>query len=185
MPASQLVNPWVTLVVGGSRSGKSQYAQTLAETLCPRPAYLATSEILDPEMAERVRLHRSQRGPRWVTLEEPIEIAPLLLKPRDGYDGFLVDCMTLWLSNVLLKEGLTAIPARNQQLMDALRQVDGPVILVTNEVGMGIVPDNALARDFRDQAGWLNQDLATLAGRVVWVAVGLPQYLKGTPPCVD
>lgn len=179
------MNPLVTLVVGGSRSGKSHYAQALAEHLCPRPAYLATSEILDPEMANRVRLHRAQRGPQWMTLEEPLEIAALLLKPRVGFDGFLVDCMTLWLTNVMLKEGLPALSARKAALLDSLRRADCPVILVTNEVGMGIVPDNPLARDFRDQAGWLNQDLAGVAGRVVFVAVGLPLTLKGPPLCVD
>jgi adenosylcobinamide kinase/adenosylcobinamide-phosphate guanylyltransferase len=185
MPEPKNLNHLVTLVVGGSRSGKSLYAQAVAERLCPRPAYLATSEILDPEMVERVRLHRAQRGSQWITLEEPLEIASLLLGPRDGFDGFLVDCMTLWLTNVMLKEGLKALPARKTALLEALRRVDCPVVLVTNEVGMGIVPDNALARDFRDQAGWLNQDLAVVAGRVVFVAVGLPLTLKGPPLCVD
>jgi len=185
MSESKSLNPLVTLVVGGSRSGKSHYAQAVAERLCPRPAYLATSEILDPEMVERVRLHRSHRGPQWITLEEPIEIAALLLGPRNGVDGYLVDCMTLWLSNVMLKEGLAALPARKTALLDSLRRVNCPVVLVTNEVGMGIVPDNPLARDFRDQAGWLNQDLAVVAGRVVFVAVGIPLTLKGPPICVD
>ena len=185
MSASKTLNPLVTLVVGGSRSGKSLYAQAITERLCHRPAYLATSEILDPEMADRVRLHRSQRGPQWITLEEPLEIASLLGGPRTGFDGFMVDCLTLWLTNIQLKEGLPAIPTRKAALLNALRQVTCPVILVTNEVGMGIVPDNALAREFRDQAGWLNQDLAAVAGRVVFVAVGLPLTLKGPPLCVD
>jgi len=185
MSDSKSLNPLVTLVVGGSRSGKSHYAQAVAERLCPRPAYLATSEILDPEMVERVRLHRSHRGPQWTTIEEPLEIAALLLGPRNGVDGYLVDCMTLWLSNVMLKEGLAGLPARKAALLDSLRQVSCPVVLVTNEVGMGIVPDNPLARDFRDQAGWLNQDLAVVAGRVVFVAVGIPLTLKGPPLCVD
>jgi adenosylcobinamide kinase/adenosylcobinamide-phosphate guanylyltransferase len=129
MSESKSLNPLVTLVVGGSRSGKSHYAQAVAEGLCPRPAYLATSEILDPEMVERVRLHRSHRGPQWITIEEPLEIAALLLGPRNGVDGYLVDCMTLWLSNVMLKEGLAALPARMAALLYSLRRDNCPVFI--------------------------------------------------------
>lgn len=178
-------NPHVTLVVGGARSGKSRFAQNLTEKLCRRPCYLATAEILDDEMADRIKRHRQERGHHWSCIEEPLDIAPIIKGPAKNHDGILLDCVTLWLSNIMLKEGLASLPARQAALYEALSAASSPVILVSNEVGMGIVPDNNLARDFRDHAGWLNQALAEVAGQVVFVAVGLPLLLKGTLPCED
>ena len=182
MPAIRKSNPRVILVLGGARSGKSRYAQQLAERSWRHPCYLATSEILDDEMADRVRLHRSKRGRRWGCIEEPLEVARAIGRRTKGGDGLLLDCITLWLSNVMLKEGVDAVPLRKAELRKALRATRRPVILVSNEVGMGIVPENALARQFRDQAGWLNQELAEDAGTVVFVAAGIPLVLKGKAP---
>ena len=169
------------LVLGGARSGKSRYAQSVAEARWRRPLYLATAEVLDDEMAERVKLHRQKRGPRWQHVEEPLAIAATLRDQAIECDGILVDCLTLWLSNVMLKEGEAACEQRKQELLDALRQRTRNTILVSNEVGLGIVPDNALGRKFRDLAGWLNQDVAAEADCVVFVAAGLPLAIKGAP----
>jgi adenosylcobinamide kinase/adenosylcobinamide-phosphate guanylyltransferase len=172
----------ITLILGGARSGKSSYGLRLAEGSWSRPVYLATAEVLDDEMAERVRQHRRRRGPRWQSVEEPLEVPRVLADPRVKADGILVDCVTLWLSNVLLKEGEAAWKRRSDQLRRALRDRRRSVILISNEVGMGIVPENALARRFRDLAGWFNQLLAAEADTVVLVVAGLPVALKGSLP---
>jgi len=167
------------LILGGARSGKSRFAQSMAEARWDRPLYLATAEILDSEMEERVKLHREKRGPRWQHIEEPLAIAAVLRAPAIECDGILVDCLTLWLTNVLLKEGEGACEERKRELLDALRQRAKNTILVSNEVGLGIVPDNPLGRKFRDLAGWLNQAIAAEADSVVFVAAGLPLAIKG------
>ncbi len=171
--------PGITLVLGGARSGKSSLAQRLAEQRWKAPLYLATAEILDAEMRERVRLHQAKRGGQWACVEAPLDAAGVLERPPAGRDGILVDCLTLWLSNVLLKEGSGSVASRKEQLLQALARCPVEVILVSNEVGMGVVPDSALGREFRDLQGWLNQDVATIAGTVVFVAAGLPLVLKG------
>ncbi|MBU4430182.1 MAG: bifunctional adenosylcobinamide kinase/adenosylcobinamide-phosphate guanylyltransferase, partial [Verrucomicrobia bacterium] len=168
------------LVLGGARSGKSRYAQQLADRCWKRPLYLATAEVKDKEMARRVQAHRQARGARWECVEEPMNIAEVLTTNVADADGILVDCMTLWLSNVLLKEGPAAIEKRQQALLKAVRNVRRNLILVSNEVGMGIVPKYELGRTFRDQAGWLNQALAATVDTVVLVVAGLPMILKGT-----
>ena len=169
----------VVLVLGGARSGKSGFAGRLAETRFRRPVYLATAEVLDAEMAGRIELHRKARGSRWQCVEEPLDIARVLRHPPETGDGILLDCLTLWLSNVLLKEGEKAVASRKRQLLAALQAAAVPVILVSNEVGMGIVPEHKLGRTFRDLAGWLNQDVAAVADAVVFVVAGLPMVLKG------
>lgn len=173
--------PRVTLVLGGARSGKSRLAQALAETRWPRPCYLATAEIRDDEMRERIALHRRKRGPQWRCVEAPLEIVPVLQAPPGDTDGLLLDCATLWLSNVLLGEGTNAVARRRNELLDALRTAPLPTIIVSNEVGMGVVPDTPLGREFRDLQGWLNQDLAAAADAVAVVIAGLPLVLKGNP----
>lgn len=167
------------LVLGGARSGKSRYALALAEKRWAQPGYIATAEVRDDEMAARVAAHRAQRGGQWRCFEEPLDLTRAMAEAAECCDGILIDCVTLWLSNVLLQEGEPAVEVRKQALMEALRSVQTDVILVSNEVGMGIVPEHRLGRVFRDLAGWLNQDLAALSETVVLVAAGLPVVLKG------
>jgi adenosylcobinamide kinase/adenosylcobinamide-phosphate guanylyltransferase len=162
-----------TLVLGGARSGKSRYAEALLANAHPR-LYLATAAAGDEEMAERIRRHREQRGLAWTTREAPLEL-PDAIRAETG--ALLVDCLTLWLSNLMAQD--RDIDGATEQLCAAIRRPGGPVVLVSNEVGLGIVPDNALARAFRDHAGRLNQSIAGIAERVVFMAAGLPMTLKG------
>ena len=163
--------PKLTLVLGGARSGKSRYAEQL---IGARPAlYLATGEAHDAEMAARIRQHQKRRGANWTTRDVPLALA-YALKLADR--PVLVDCLTLWLSN-LLGAG-RPVDAEIETLVGALGRVSVPVIFVSNEVGLGIVPDNTLAREFRDHAGRLHQAIAAVASRVVFVAAGLPLTLK-------
>jgi adenosylcobinamide kinase/adenosylcobinamide-phosphate guanylyltransferase len=168
--------PRVTLVLGGARSGKSRYAEALIEQASPVSLYLATAQALDDEMAERIRHHRARRGARWTTVEEPLDLAPRLRAEARGEQPILVDCLTLWLANLL--EASRDADAETAALLEALPDLGVPLIFVANEVGLGIVPENALARAFRDHAGRLNQALAARAERVVFIAAGLPLLLK-------
>jgi adenosylcobinamide kinase/adenosylcobinamide-phosphate guanylyltransferase len=168
--------PPVTLVLGGARSGKSRFAESLMARVPRNRVYLATAEIFDDEMAERVRLHKEQRGPDWRTIESPLDLADTLIRETDRGDAVLVDCLTLWLSNLMGAE--RDIAAETNQLIAALPQLGGPVIFVANEVGLGIVPENALARRFRDHAGRLNQAIAAAADQAFFIAAGLPLRLK-------
>ena len=168
----------LTLILGGARSGKSHFAET---EITARPApwvYVATAQAWDDEMRARIAQHRDRRADGWVTREEPLALAALLGTLPEG-SPVLVDCLTLWLTNHLLAEH--DLSAEYMALEHALRARRGPVWLVANEVGLGIVPDNALARRFRDEAGVLNQRMAALANRVIFVAAGLPLHLKGGP----
>lgn len=169
----------IVLVTGGARSGKTTYAVRLAERWWKRPAYLATAEAFDAEMAERIKHHRRSRGPHWTSVEEALNIAPIIRKGARNCDGILLDCVTIWLCNILTKEGPTAVKRRKDNLLDAIAKAGQDIILVTNEVGSGIVPANKLAREFRDRAGWMNQALAECADTVVLVVAGLPIVLKG------
>ncbi len=163
----------IALVLGGARSGKSAYAESL---MPGGGVYIATAEIQDDEMSARVRLHRERRGPTWTTCTAPIELAEAL---RTQDQPALVDCLTLWTSNLLLT-GRDAVQ-EVEGVIDALKSRRCDTVMVSNEVGLGIVPDNALARAFRDQAGIVNQKVASIADRVVFVAAGLPLFLKGSP----
>ena len=169
------MDPVVTLVLGGARSGKSRYAESLVEKT-GAGLYVATAQVRDGEMAERVRLHKDRRGDVWKTLEEPLNLASVIANHAGPNHMILVDCLTLWLSN-LMEDGRD-VGVETAGLCNALKEAKGPVTLVSNEVGMGIVPDNALARDFRDHQGRLNQAVAAAADRVVFVAAGLPLTLK-------
>jgi adenosylcobinamide kinase/adenosylcobinamide-phosphate guanylyltransferase len=169
--------PAITLVLGGARSGKSRYAERLVEAAAPSGTYCATAEAKDDEMAARIAAHRARRGPLWRTVEAPLALAATIEAEANPDRPLLVDCLTLWLSNLLLAG--RALDQEFATLRAALRDADGPIVLVANEVGLGLVPETPLGRSFRDAAGRLNQDIAALAGRVVFVAAGLPLVLKG------
>lgn len=163
-------------VLGGARSGKSRYAQARAEAMGRAPVFVATAEAFDDEMRDRIARHRADRDARWRTVEAPRAL-PAAVEALNASDSVvLVDCLTLWVSNLLLADADIAHAGR--QLCDAIARFDGSLILVANEVGLGIVPDNALARRFRDAAGQLNQLVAATAGEVVLLTAGLPLTLK-------
>lgn len=170
------------LILGGARSGKSRYALKLAENRWRHPLYVATAEALDLEMQERIATHKKARGKHWACAEEPLEIARLIQRADQLYparDVLLIDCLTLWLNNVLAKEGARFFDRRRKNLLKAVRASKKSLIMVSNEIGLGIVPDNDLGRQFRDLAGRLNQDLAAVADTVLFIAAGLPVVLKG------
>jgi adenosylcobinamide kinase/adenosylcobinamide-phosphate guanylyltransferase len=168
--------PPVTLVLGGARSGKSSYAERITVAHPRGCVYVATAEIGDDEMVERVRKHQARREAHWRTVEAPLEIGTAIMAETEQGAAVLVDCLTLWLSN-LMTAGRD--PAKEtEDLVRALGQAGGPVVFVSNEVGLGIVPDNALVRAFRDHAGRINQRIAEIANTVFFVAAGLPLRLK-------
>ena len=169
----------ITLVLGGARSGKSSYAMKLTSEGFRKPLYIATAEAFDEEMKERIRHHRKARGRGWQCIEEPLDLAGAVKKAQGKCDVILIDCVTVWLSNVIVKEGESKIRRREREFKDAVKNSDVPVIVVSNEVGLGIVPEHELGSNFRDHAGRLNQDLAELADKVVFVAAGIPMILKG------
>ena len=172
-----------SLVLGGARSGKSRYAQRMAEgasaAVGRKPVYIATGEPGDAEMAERIAIHQAERADRWINLEAPLDLAGALnsLAPDDIA---VVDCLTLWLSNSMLAEDENH-GARLDALLVAISACPARLWLVSNEVGWGVVPDNALARRFRDEAGRLHQRVAEMAQEVVLVVAGLPLVLKPAP----
>lgn len=163
-----------TLFLGGARSGKSRLAQAAAEALPGPLLYLATGEAGDDEMAERIARHRADRGPRWRTVECPIDLPRAITDA--GAAVVLVDCLTLWLSNLML--GGHDIDASAEALIAAMADARAPMLLVTNEVGLGLVPETPLGRAFRDAAGRLNQQVAAAATQVTFVAAGLALRLK-------
>ncbi|MDX1432036.1 MAG: bifunctional adenosylcobinamide kinase/adenosylcobinamide-phosphate guanylyltransferase [Gammaproteobacteria bacterium] len=166
----------LSLVLGGARSGKSRYAESRLARHRGQRIYLATAEPGDAEMAARIAAHRRRRGTEWRTVEEPLELAATLALSSAPRTAILVDCLTLWLANLMgAKRDLAAETSR---LLEVLGGLDGTVVLVANEVGLGIVPDNAEARRFRDAAGILHQDIAKIADEVVLVAAGIPLTLK-------
>lgn len=164
------------LVLGGARSGKSRFAQDRAEALTDKLIYLATAQAFDDEMRERIALHRADRGTRWSTVEAPLELAETITACSGPETVVLVDCLTLWASNLMLAD--RDVAAATERLVRAVSAARGPIVLVANEVGLGIVPDNALARRFRDVAGRINQDMAAAADEVVMMFAGLSLTLK-------
>lgn len=169
----------ILFVLGGARSGKSRFAEAQALAAGRNPVYLATAQAWDGEMADRIAQHRADRGPGWITVEEPLELAAALRRECAPDRVVLVDCLTLWVNNLLCAE--RDVAAATAGLLGALREAAGPVALVSNEVGLGIVPDNPLARRFRDDAGRLHQAVAAAADRVVFMVAGLPMAVKGDP----
>lgn len=165
------------LVLGGARSGKSSYAQKLAERIAPRRLFLATAEALDDEMFSRIERHKADRGLGWETVEVPLNLTRAIVKHSTEQTVCLIDCLTLWLSN-LMHAGCD-IDAETEALCKALRAAEGGIILVSNEVGLGLVPETPLGREFRDAQGRLNQKIATVCDYVDFIAAGLPIKLKG------
>ena len=175
-----------TLVIGGARSGKSRHAEALARGTGLQRVYIATATAWDDEMRERIALHRDARAADgWRTVEEPLALADALRREASPGRVLLVDCLTLWLTNVMLgaapEAAKGAVEAACAGLAAAVPELPGSAVFVSNEVGWGIVPDNRLARDFRDAQGRLNQRMAEACSRVVLVAAGLPFALKGGP----
>jgi adenosylcobinamide kinase/adenosylcobinamide-phosphate guanylyltransferase len=176
-PAAASGLPRATLVLGGQRSGKSGYAEALvADGQTGACVYLATARAGDAEMAARIQAHRARRGPRWTTVEEPVELPDALARAAAPDRAVLVDCLTLWLANLLGAERDPETAAR--ELVRAIGRLEGPVVFVSNEVGQGVVPTNALARAFVDHAGRLHQAVAGACDRVVFLTAGLPHTLK-------
>lgn len=168
----------LTLVLGGARSGKSVFAEQRLACHDGEKIYVATAQAWDDEMRERIDVHKARRGSDWTTVDAPLELFEALSTHARASAIVLVDCLTLWLNNLLMAE--RDIGAECDALARGLKQLDGPVVLVSNEVGSGIVPENALARRFRDAQGRLNQQIAAVADDVFLVAAGLPLTLKSS-----
>jgi adenosylcobinamide kinase / adenosylcobinamide-phosphate guanylyltransferase len=168
----------IILVTGAARAGKSRYAEGRATELGARRLYIATAEPNDEEMRRRIEEHKTRRGDDWATVEEPLQLAETLLEQRRQTDCALVDCLTLWLSNLVLRYGVDYAQEKVEQFVQTTRQLDFHLILVTNEVGWGIVPDNSLGRQFRDLSGLANQRIAAAANEVVLIVAGIPMIVK-------
>jgi adenosylcobinamide kinase / adenosylcobinamide-phosphate guanylyltransferase len=164
------------LVLGGARSGKSRYAESRIRAAGGERVYIATAQAFDDEMAERIAHHRADRGPGWRTLEAPIDLPEAIEAERGSGAPILIDCLTLWASNLILADA--DVDVATDRLLAALRAHSGPIALVSNEVGLGIVPDNALSRRFRDVTGRMNQAVAAAVDEVQFIAAGLPLVLK-------
>ncbi len=165
----------LTFITGGARSGKSAHAERLAIALPAPWLYIATAQAFDDEMRERIALHQGRRDEGWSTAEAPLDLAGALEGAGEG-QPVLVDCLTLWLTNHMLAEH--DLDAECRRLREVLAKPKGPWFVVSNEVGMGIVPDNVLARRFRDEAGRLNQRVAEIANRVIFMVAGIPMQVK-------
>ncbi|MEJ3576817.1 bifunctional adenosylcobinamide kinase/adenosylcobinamide-phosphate guanylyltransferase [Pseudomonas fragi] len=168
------------LILGGARSGKSRLAEKLAAESGCVVTYIATSQPLDGEMNERVRHHRERRPGHWALIEEPIELARILRDNARADTCLLVDCLTLWLTNLLMLEDPQRLTAERDALLQCLAELPGEIVFVSNETGMGVVPLGELTRRYVDEAGWLHQALAERCQRVVLTVAGLPLTLKGT-----
>ena len=189
------MNKKITFITGGARSGKSSFALSKSLTVAGRKAYIATAEALDEEMTKRIEQHKKQRGKEWDTYEEPLEIAKVMKDLYGNYSALVLDCLTLWLSNLFMKTqgegyGLQTIETEIQNLLDSLRHFKSSaagdpdpgfcsLYIVSNEVGMGIVPENETARKFRDIAGILNQKIAKVSDEVYMMVAGIPMKMKG------
>lgn len=166
-----------TLVLGGARSGKSVFAERLVAQSGLDAVYIATGQAYDDEMNERIATHKERRGSIWTTVEEPLDLTGALAAHAGEERAVLVDCLTLWLTNLMMAE--RDITAETARLVAAIPELPGMVLFVSNEVGLGIVPENRMAREFRDHAGRLNQAIAAAADEVYFIAAGLPLKMKG------
>lgn len=167
------------LILGGARSGKSRLAEKLAAESTLAVTYIATSQPLDGEMSERIAQHRARRPAAWALVEEPVALAQVLREHASAERCLLVDCLTLWLTNLLMLDDEACLQAERQALLDSITELPGRIILVSNETGLGVVPMGELTRRYVDEAGWLHQALAERAQRVVFTVAGLPMILKG------
>lgn len=170
--------PQATLVLGGARSGKSKYAEDLVEASDASGGivYIATAQAYDDEMRDRISIHRRRRGKRWSTMDSPIDLNTALKSDACCSRAVLVDCLTLWITNLMMAG--KNVPREIDELCVIIPSLTARVVFVSNEVGQGIVPDNEMAREFRDYAGLAHQQLAAVCNRVVFVTAGLPQTLK-------
>ncbi len=166
------------LVLGGARSGKSSWAESVVGRFQPPYVYVATAQALDEEMKLRIELHRERRKELWETIESPLELSSVLEELNGGHKPVLVDCITLWLSNMLCSES-TQTERSVDRLCETIGSVDYPLVIVSNETGGGIVPENPLARRFRDLSGFTNQKLAAVCASVYLLVAGLPMRIKG------
>ena len=173
----------IILITGGARSGKSRYAEQRVGEMGGRRLYVATAEAKDEEMAQRIAEHRQRRGNQWRTIEEPLELTQALLAERGKTDCALVDCLTLWISNLLIRRDDKYASEKVEELIEKLPELDFHLVFVTNEVGWGIVPDNPLVRKFRDLAGWTNQRVVQAANEVILMVAGMPMIAKKGVPC--
>jgi adenosylcobinamide kinase/adenosylcobinamide-phosphate guanylyltransferase len=169
------------LILGGARSGKSRLAEKLAADSGLAVTYIATSQALDGEMSARIRQHRERRPAEWALVEEPLELARVLQELASPERCLLVDCLTLWLTNLLMLEDQARLIAEREALLDCLSELPGRIILVSNETGLGVVPMGELTRRYVDEAGWLHQAIAERCQRVIFTVAGLPMLLKGAP----
>ena len=170
----------VIFITGGCRSGKSRYALDYANRHFSKKLYLATCEVLDQEMAQRVENHKKMRGPEWQTVEEPLEVVEKVRRYGDEAEVVLLDCITLWLSNLLLKwDDDSKVTGEVDRLIETLKKSQASFLIVSNEVGMGIVPADPLSRRFRDLSGTANQRIAKVADTLILMVSGLPIFLKG------
>jgi adenosylcobinamide kinase/adenosylcobinamide-phosphate guanylyltransferase len=168
--------PRLTLILGGARSGKSRHAEALIEASGLTPYYIATAEALDDEMQERIAKHQTRRGDHWQTIEEPLTLTETLRSVHAEGRALMVDCLTLWVTNLMVHE--RAVEAAIDDLLETLSMLDGAALLVSNEVSLGVMPTNGMARAFIDHAGLLHQRVAEMADRVLLMTAGLPQQLK-------
>ncbi|MBD8894053.1 bifunctional adenosylcobinamide kinase/adenosylcobinamide-phosphate guanylyltransferase [Roseibium litorale] len=175
-PLKRAAPPRTVLVLGGARSGKSRFAESLALNSGLSRLYVATSPLIDAETRDRVALHKAQRGAGWRTVEEETDVAGVLECEAGPGRVILVDCLTLWLNNLFFKE--LDVEAETERLCRTVRHLKGPVIFVSNEIGLGLVPETKLSRDFRDAQGRINQAMADVCQSVVFVAAGLPLTMK-------
>ncbi|MEB0075887.1 bifunctional adenosylcobinamide kinase/adenosylcobinamide-phosphate guanylyltransferase [Pseudomonas sp. CCI3.2] len=168
------------LILGGARSGKSRLAEGLAADSGLEVTYIATSQPLDGEMNQRIALHRQRRPEQWLLIEEPVELARVLRNNASTDRVLLVDCLTLWLTNLLMLEDYERLAVEREALLNCLAELPGDIIFVSNETGLGVVPLGELTRRYVDEAGWLHQALAQRCQRVVLTVAGLPLTLKGS-----
>jgi len=173
----------VVLITGAARSGKSRHAEWRAKQIGGRLLYVATAEANDEEMAHRIKEHRRHRGKEWLTVEEPVQLTNALLNNRGRVDCAVVDCLTLWISNLLLLRDEEYAAEKVEQLIEKLPQLNFDIIFVTNEVGWAVVPDNPLARKFRDLSGTINQRVAHAADEVILMVAGIPMIVKQGGQC--